>query len=192
MKRSSFFSFLCAFVPGAGEMYMGMMNRGLSVMLLFWGLIGFCAMFGLEFLLFLAPVIWFYSFFETLNLRKMTYEQLCALEDNMLFDLDTWTAAQFKDMVQKRHLLIGGGCIFIGLYMLYDGILMRHLGGLLYEYLPWVMSLLRSLPTLLAALAIIFVGIRLIKGKSPVKTEEDYTEYHSANSKTSEETTHES
>ena len=37
MKKSRFFSLLCAFWPGAGEMYLGLMKRGLGIMLAFWG-----------------------------------------------------------------------------------------------------------------------------------------------------------
>ena len=38
MKKNSFLTFCFAFIPGAGEMYLGMMKKGLAVMLLFWSL----------------------------------------------------------------------------------------------------------------------------------------------------------
>lgn len=180
MKRSSFFSFLCAFVPGAGEMYMGLMNRGLSIMIVFWAVIGFCTISGLEFFLFLCPVIWFYSFFETLNLRKMTYEQLSAIPDDMVFGLDGVTYSQVRRLAQKRHLLAGGLCIAIGLYMLYDSILMRYWGDFLWDRFPFIYQMLRSLPTLLVAFAIIFLGLHLLRGKAPASADDDFTEYRGA------------
>lgn len=177
MKRSSFFSFLCAFVPGAGEMYMGLMNRGTSVMLLFWSVIAFSAIFGLDFFLFLLPVIWFYSFFESLNLRKMTYEQLSAIPDEMIFGLDAMTLGRIRSLAQGRHLLAGGLCIALGAYMLYDGVLMRRWGNILWERFPFLYELLRSLPTLLVAFAIIFLGLHLVRGKSVAPPDDDFTEY---------------
>ena len=61
MKKNSFLTFCFAFIPGAGEMYLGMMKKGLAVMLLFWSL---SMIAGVLFppLLFLMPVIWCYSF----------------------------------------------------------------------------------------------------------------------------------
>ncbi len=174
MKRSSLFSLLCAFVPGAGEMYMGLMNRGVSIMLLFWGTVAFCTISGLEFFLFLCPVIWFYSFFETLNLRKMTYEQLCALPDDMILGGDF---EPLLNLFRKRQVLAGGLCIAVGVYILYDGFLLRHFSRYLWETFPFLMDLLQALPTLLVAFAIIFLGIHLIRGKNPLPYDDDFTEY---------------
>ena len=177
MYRSILFSLLFAFVPGAGEMYMGLMNRGLSVMIAFWGIIGFCTFSRLEFFLFLCPVIWFYSFFETLNLRKMTQEQLAAIPDTMVLGIDSSSFSRLGALARGRHLLAGGLCIALGLYIIYDGILMRYLSQFLWDRFPWIYQMLRSLPTLLVALCIIFVGIRLVRGDSLRAQEEDFTEY---------------
>ena len=38
-RKSGFLTFCFACLPGAGEMYLGYMKRGLSVMIAFWGLI---------------------------------------------------------------------------------------------------------------------------------------------------------
>ena len=52
MRKSRLFSLLCAFWPGAGEMYLGLMKRGLAIMVIFWGSIGVMSYLGLEMLLF--------------------------------------------------------------------------------------------------------------------------------------------
>ena len=64
MKKNSFFTFCFAFIPGAGEMYLGMMKKGLAVMSVFWGVCAIAWFFQFEFLLWLLPIIWFYSFFS--------------------------------------------------------------------------------------------------------------------------------
>ena len=56
MKKSRFFSLLCAFWPGAGEMYLGLMKRGLGIMLAFWGVIAMIVAFQVDLLLFILPV----------------------------------------------------------------------------------------------------------------------------------------
>ena len=86
MKKSRLFSLLCAFCPGAGEMYMGLLKRGASIMLLFWGIVALCTL--IPYLMFLLPVIWFFSFFETLNLRNMTWAQLDAVPDDPVLSSD--------------------------------------------------------------------------------------------------------
>lgn len=65
--------FLFSLLPGAGHMYMGFMRRGLQLMVLFFGTIwlgslsmplGFSDLLGML----AAPVVWFYSFFDSLGL----------------------------------------------------------------------------------------------------------------------------
>ena len=82
MKKSRLFSLLCAFCPGAGEMYMGLLKRGASIMLLFWGIVALCTL--IPYLMFLLPVIWFYSFFDSLNSRHLTPEQLQEIDRHVL------------------------------------------------------------------------------------------------------------
>lgn len=71
--RSPVLVFLFSLLPGAGHMYMGFMRRGLQLMVLFFGTIwlgslsmplGFSDLFGML----AAPVVWFYSFFDSLSL----------------------------------------------------------------------------------------------------------------------------
>ena len=64
-KKSGFWTFMFSWLPGAGEMYMGFMRMGLSLMGLFWGIIALSIFFNYAltaelavcFLLFLAFVI---------------------------------------------------------------------------------------------------------------------------------------
>ena len=61
-KKNGFFTFICSLIPGAGEMYLGFMKEGVSIMSLAFILFGFAACINIEPVLFLIPIIWFYSF----------------------------------------------------------------------------------------------------------------------------------
>ena len=91
-RKSGFLTFCFACLPGAGEMYLGYMKRGLSVMIAFWGLIFVASLLNMGILGILAPIIWAYSFFDTFNLRAQTPEQVAAyrLADNKVGELAEW------------------------------------------------------------------------------------------------------
>ena len=63
-KRNGFLRFCCSLLPGAGEMYMGFMKMGLSLMSMFFGIIVAASIFELGPLAVLAVIAWFYSFFH--------------------------------------------------------------------------------------------------------------------------------
>lgn len=84
-KKNGFWTFIFSLIPGAGEMYMGFFKQGLSLM-------GLCAIvsivasfLGIEELMILLPLIWFYSFFHVHHLRSLPPEEFHALEDKILF-----------------------------------------------------------------------------------------------------------
>lgn len=74
MRKSRILTFLFALWPGAGQMYLGYMKRGVSLMGLFFLIFAIMGFLGLSFLAFLLPIIWFYAFFDTMNLRSMSYD----------------------------------------------------------------------------------------------------------------------
>lgn len=55
-------------VPGAGHMYLGYQSKGLMIMGAFFFSIFFMGWLGISLLLFLLPLIWFYSFFDAMHL----------------------------------------------------------------------------------------------------------------------------
>ena len=61
-QKHGFWVFIFFPDPRCREMYMGFKNRGLSIMLLFWGSIALASITGLGWLAMFLPVIWFYSF----------------------------------------------------------------------------------------------------------------------------------
>ena len=61
-QKRGFWLFIFSLIPGAGEMYMGFKKQGISIMFLFWGVFAIGACTGMDWLVFLIPIIWFYSF----------------------------------------------------------------------------------------------------------------------------------
>lgn len=62
---SSFLTFLCSFIPGCGQMYLGLMKRGLVILSSF-----FACMYLYQYsdaLFYLGTLIWFFSFFDTFS-----------------------------------------------------------------------------------------------------------------------------
>ena len=100
MRKSRILTFLFALWPGAGQMYLGYMKRGVSLMGLFFLIFAIMGFLGLSFLAFLLPIIWFYAFFDTMNLRSMSYEFLP--QDDFLFHLDSINAPELVKFFQRR------------------------------------------------------------------------------------------
>ncbi len=173
MRKSRILSFLFGLIPGAGQMYLGYMKRGVSLMSVFWLIVCLAGFLNLGFLLFLLPVIWFYAFFDTLNLRSTHYEFLP--NDEFLFHMDTVLGNQLVEFFRRRHLLSGILLIVLGVYILLHSFV---LPVLLYTFNLNIYPLFDNLPTLLVAFVIIFLGIRLIKNSVPPKAlEDDYQPY---------------
>lgn len=181
MRKSSFLTFIFAFIPGAGQMYLGMMKKGVSVMLAFALITAISGFLNMPFFAIVLPVIWFYSFFDTFNIKAMTYEQRLQHEDKFLFNLENIVLKDdWKQILKKRHTLIGGGCIALGIYMLFQNLVNPYM-HLIYDYAPWVYRIIHNIPTLIVSIAIIALGIHLVIGNNKKSTQppqdDDFVEY---------------
>lgn len=178
MRKSRLFSLLCAFWPGAGEMYLGLMKRGLAIMIVFWGTIALMSAIGLEMLIFILPVLWFYSFFDTLTLRNLDYYALTELQekDDFFFQDLFGGESSLPGTVQRYHTVIGLGFIALGVMLLYTRFTRYLYFG---DIIPnWVYDLLRALPSMAVSFGIIALGIWLVRGKRmPADKVEDYPQY---------------
>ena len=130
MKKNALLTFIFACIPGAGQMYYGYMQRGLSLITLF------CASFMLGALA--GPlvvtmfIVWMFSFFDTYDLIR----HLAAGDpkpDSLLL-LGDWE--DLKRMVPKHNRLLGWGLIALGIWALYDMLLEPLLFELLYSLSP--------------------------------------------------------
>ena len=123
MKKNGFLTFCFAFIPGAGQMYQGYMKRGLS-------LVGICCL-AIAVASLLSPlqnaalavccVVWMYSFFDTFNLRAQLGAGMAPADDYLVhlgYDVS------LDRLLHRRHKLFGWVLVVLGVYTLYDGLLM--------------------------------------------------------------------
>ncbi|GIP53447.1 hypothetical protein [Paenibacillus vini] len=123
-ETERFFTILLSFIPGLGHFQMGLMQRGLSFLIMFFGLI--TMMFFVTgithetvFLLFLAllPIIWLYCMFDAVQLihRKQAGE---IVEDRSL--LDEWESGRIEGRRSKVLATLlsafpGAGQMYLGM-----------------------------------------------------------------------------
>lgn len=69
-QKSTLWALLFSVVPGAGHMYLGWQERGLAFMASFFGALFLMDWLHLSLFLFVLPVIWFYSFFDALQIAS--------------------------------------------------------------------------------------------------------------------------
>ncbi|MCI2047447.1 MAG: hypothetical protein LKJ90_06995 [Faecalibacterium sp.] len=186
--KSGFLTFCFAFVPGAGEMYLGHMKRGVSLSVLFFGLWWLSAMI-IDGLWIALPVIWMYSFFDTFNLRGRLAAGT-AEPDALLFHLED--SEKVRNLLEKRHTLIGCGLIVLGIWAVYDQFIKPAIWSLCnFLNMPVLADLIDSLPSLVLIIALILVGIWLVRGpqqhKGFVAQPEDDIQYYAADPEQTEQ-----
>lgn len=162
-KKNSFFVFCCSLIPGAGEMYMGFMKRGISLMSLFFLCIFLATWLRFDALLFVLPIVWFYGFFHTHNLRSMPEDEFHALEDTYI---DFPGLFHSKEFLQQKYQKI----FAITLILIGGSVLWNNMWNLLWQVIPdvyyyQISTMLGTIPQIIAGLAIIALGIYLIRGK---------------------------
>lgn len=132
-------------------------------MMLFWGIITFGVLLNLEVLYFLLPVIWCYSFFDTINKNSMDEEDFYMLEDHYLFNMDL---SEISSIAKgKNKTIFAAVLIIIGIAMLLSNFM-----SVLNAMLPWelywrIEHILGDIPRIGIALIIIWIGMRMIQGK---------------------------
>lgn len=163
-QRKGFWLFICSLIPGAGEMYMGFMKQGISIMLLFWSIVGIAGGFNLGFLVMFLPVIWFYSFFNVHNLKSLPEEEFYSIEDDYILHLDKILGSSV-DFLPKYSKLLAVLMIIFGCAILWNNFM-----DILYWIFPSRLSYLISdilyqIPQFIVAVAIILAGYYMLTGK---------------------------
>lgn len=162
-KRNQFWNFLLSFVPGAGQMYQGFLKKGTSIMSIFFAEILLAGIVNIDWLLLGLPVIWAYSFFDSLNTNSLPDEEFDRIQDGYLFTNDS---QGFKIPAGKFRIPAAVILILMGSYVLLENIayMLRNLFG--YSYGWWFMDLVFDyVPRFAFAAVVIIAGIYLIKGK---------------------------
>ncbi len=163
-KRNGFLTFCFACLPGAGQMFLGFMKRGISLMAIFFGAIGLAGFLQLDILLFVVPIIWFYSFFDAMNKNALTKEELNELPDHFL-GIEDGDLQLFSK--RKSRMVIAVALIVIGVYSLVQ-MIWNLLGDVFGELPYWLYEgIFYDTPRVLFSLVIIIVGFYLIGVRKP-------------------------
>ena len=169
MKKNGFLTFIFACIPGAGQMYYGYMQRGLSIAMM----LMLCVMAAtvVEPLLFLCLVIWMYSFFDTYDLiRHMAAGE--PKEDSLLV---LGHYEEIKKLVPQHNKLIGWGLIGFGVWALYDLLI----GNWVYKILTNVLGyghawdIINGIPNLVVGGLLVFAGFKLLNMHPAKKNSDD-------------------
>lgn len=169
-KKSRFWLFVWSLMPGAGEMYLGFMKMGISLMIGFMGLIALVALTNIGALAVLPVTMWFYSFFHANNLAGLDEHTFMAMEDRLLFGLDEWSTIEElgSRMTGKKKTVVAGIFIIIGVITLWQAVF-----NLLCDIFGWDNAVLSQiyyfmrddLPRFVVGIAIIWAGLLMIRGR---------------------------
>ena len=139
-------------IPGAGHMYLGYQKKGLILMGLFFFSIFFMGWLGISMLLFLLPLIWFYSFFDAMHIADGSQEEM---------------SNQVLDFPHIKPEWIGFALVGIGVMILIERILYPLIDYQIRKYIQ----------TSIVSLIFILVGIYiLMKNKNTVEDDEEQEE----------------
>lgn len=170
-KKNRFLLFCFSFLPGAGEMYLGFMKTGISLLSIFAICVMLTGYTGIGIVAFLPFVIWVYSFFHANNLGALSDEDFYRVEDGYLFGLNETELGSFKDsIVGKYRKALAIILIILGASMLWQAFchMLWHLVGsdFYYEYISRFTDVVSDdLPKVIIALVVIWLGVKLIQGK---------------------------
>lgn len=169
MKKNGFLTFIFACIPGAGQMYYGYMQRGLSLITMFIA----CFIVGaiINPLAALAIIVWVYSFFDTYDLVR----HLAAgdpKEDGLLL---VGNFDDVKKLIPQHTKLVGWGLIGFGVWALYDLLI----GNWVYKILTNVLGygyawdIINGIPNLVVGGLLVFAGFKLLNMHPAKKNSDD-------------------
>lgn len=169
-KKNRFLLFCCSLMPGAGEMYLGFMKMGSSIMVSFVLGMTFAGFSGLGILTVIPMVLWFYSFFNANNLGSMSIEELNNIEDNYLFIDEDGTNSIKALMAGKYRKVIAIVMILVGISMLWavlcDALIDIFGRGWFDKYFYRISHMFRNnVPRIIIGILIIWFGVKMILGK---------------------------
>lgn len=169
-KRSKLLTFLFSLLPGAGEMYLGFLKQGTSIMTLFFGMIAVSSFFNFGSLLFFTPILWFYSFFNANNLNSLPDDEFYALEDDFVIHPMVFYR-KYGYLFKKYRSFCAIGLILTGISILWNNLfsfLFRFLDKFFYipkSLLYFIQHFAELLPQTIVGIGIILLGVSLIRKK---------------------------
>lgn len=166
-QKNKLLMFLFALIPGAGQMYMGFMKQGLSLMTLFSALCAVGIWLDLKPLLFFAPIILLYSFFDATNKNAMDTEAFRKLEDHYLWG-DDWMdfGEGIKESISRRDGKKAMGTVMyvVAACMVWSAV--KYFADILYGPSSLPGAVIAKIPVIVVAVFIFWLGHKLMKSAS--------------------------
>lgn len=164
-KKNKFLTFICSLLPGAGEMYMGFMKMGVSLMSCFFLAVMLVNMGMFDFMALIAAIVWFYSFFHV--------HHLAGLPDEMFFEVKDVYLLPFAGKEDEKIMITGKYRKVAAVILIFIGIsgLLKSFYYVAADYFPFMVQVILSdlifyyLPRSAFSIAIIVLGIYMIRGK---------------------------
>lgn len=147
-EKNKFISIMLALIPGLSQMYLGLQQRGFQLLLLFFGAIFIVDFLNVSILFLSIPLIWFFSFFDSLQ-KYSEYKEGILIDEPV-----------FKQFIHQKKW-IGIGFIFIGFYVLFQNstlFLPSRYMEKFYQYEHYVQ-------TAIGSIILMGIGVYLLVGK---------------------------
>ena len=175
-KKSRFLVFILSFIPGAGEMYMGFMQMGLSLMLGFMILTAIVGLTNLGALAIFPFALYAYSFFHANNLATLDDRSFHMIRDEFLFGFGNIGHRQWR-LEGRNRTIAAAILIILGIMMLWQVVfnVLCDIFGWDSVFLSKLYYFVRDeLPRAVVGIAVIWGGLALIRGKRIRIEEEDF------------------
>ncbi len=163
-KRNKALTILFSLIPGGGHMFMGFMKLGVSLMSLFFLLLFLSSWLNIGPLLYALPVLWFYSFFSSINMAWADDQQFSELEDHYCFKAESFSQVN-KRLSGRGGLYIGMLLLFFGIYLIFSKLIQNLYSSLRVEIADMLLNVVNVLPQIFLGAIIVIIGVRLIIGK---------------------------
>lgn len=162
-QKSKFWAFLFSLCPGCGQLYLGFKKRGLTLMVYFWASIAIATELSLSAFVFVSIIVWFFAFFDTMNLNGAPPEAFLQERDQYLLPTDDNLKFVNKYKIPRY---IGIALIVFGIFILWQSVALSYI----YRYFPnevyyFLSDLTQYALRVLLAVVVIVVGFKLVRGK---------------------------
>ena len=161
-QKNKILMFLFSLIPGAGQMYMGFMKQGLSLMTIFATLCAVGIWLDIKPLLFFAPIILLYSFFDATNKNSMDAEAFKKLEDHYLWG-DDWMdwSEGLKDSISRRDgkKAMGTVLYIVAACMIWS--VVKYFADIIYGPTSLPGAVIAKIPVAVVAVFVLWAGRKL-------------------------------
>lgn len=161
MEKNRFLTFVLGLIPGAGHMYLGLMKKGLLLMIFFGLSISVCDFLQLSLIGFIPPVIWFYCLFDTLTLAHFEHQDRLIDEEDFILKVKTFLQQDWRGFFTKYAFPIGIIALIVGIHTFFSNFVMPFIYHY-SDYYPSFFRLFYKIPSSLFSVGCIVVGLYLL------------------------------